>query len=119
MSHSHDDNYYLTRTITGIIVFNGAVMRLQQINPDFVRAQFIHPVPIGFQRRAPEITQSSDGLTIRYTITDTDPTITFDPGNSGASNIQIIEKMNAGIDRSFAGGRKEAGTDRQVLRWWD
>lgn len=101
MSHGHDEHFYLTRTIVGTIVFNGAVMRAQGMRPDFVRAQFIHPVPIGFQRAAPLVVQSSDGLTIRYTITDTDPTITFDPGNSGATNIQIVERVQQSVQRGF------------------
>lgn len=93
MMHTHDANYYLTRIIRGEIVFNGAYITAFGINPDSVRNQFIHPIPIGYTRGLPEITQSPDGLTIRYTITDTDPTIMFCPGDSGATQMQILERM--------------------------
>lgn len=106
MSHTHDENNYLTRVVDGQIVFNGAVMRLQGIRPDFVRAQFIHPVPIGFERKVPLVVQSSDGLTIRYQIRDTDPKIIFDPSDSGATMIQIVEKMLQSVETSIGPGNK-------------
>lgn len=98
MSHTSDENNYVTRVIKGQIVFNGAVMRHQNVNPDFVRAQFIHPIPLGMERKVPEIIASPDGLTIRYTITDTEPKIVFDPGNSGATQIQIVEKLVQSVE---------------------
>lgn len=109
MAHGHDENNYLTRTITGEITFNSAVATLPRasLRPDFVRAQFIHPIPLGFERKAPLIVQSSDGLTIRYTVTDTDPTIVFDPGDSGATKIQILERMAQNVERGFPGARWE------------
>lgn len=105
MSHSHDENYYLTRTIKGQIVFNGGLMDALGERPDFLRAQFIHPIPVGFKRMIPEITQSSDGNTIRYTVTDTDPTITFDPGNSGATQMHIVERLVNSVERGTGGAR--------------
>lgn len=93
MSHAHDDNYYLTRTIDGTIQFSSAVREVTRTRPDWVRAQFLHPIPVGFRRELPMFKQSSDGLTIRYRITDTDPTIVFDPGASGATQIRIEEKL--------------------------
>lgn len=93
MTHTHDANNYLTRVIEGTIVFNSEVVYLLSISPDWVRNQFLHPVPLGYQRRVPSISISEDGLTITYVITDTDPTIVFEPGDSGATAIQIIENM--------------------------
>ncbi len=101
MAHTHDENHYLTRIIRGQIRFNGAVVRATNTRPDDVRAQFIHPIPLGFERRVPECVQSSDGLTIRYTITDTDPTITFDPGSSGAVKMSIVEKVMSATGWTF------------------
>lgn len=93
VSHGHDEDYYLTRTIEGTITFHPGVRDIINIHPDRIRNQFIHPVPLGFRRGLPEIVQSSDGLTIRYVITDTDPTVVFAPGDSGATQIDIQEKF--------------------------
>lgn len=103
MTHTHDEDQYLTRIIRGRIVFNGAVYRHAKINPDFVRAQFLHPVPIGYVRTVPRVCASSDGLTIEYQIHDTDPKITFDPGNSGATRVAIREKTTVKITGSMPG----------------
>lgn len=111
MTHSHDEDFYLTRTIDGRIRFNGAVIRQQGIRPDFVRAQFVHPVPLGYRRSVPKFTQSSDGLTIRYVVTDTNPTITFDPGNSGATRITIAERIRQSVERGFPGNGFGSGRD--------
>lgn len=93
MSHKQDENFYLTRVIQGEITFNGAVLAASGLHPDDVRNQFIHPIPLGFRRGVPDITQSSDGLTLSYTITDTDQTVTFDPADSGAAKMSIVEKV--------------------------
>jgi hypothetical protein len=93
MTHTHDEDYYLTRIINGTVIFNAAQVHAKGINPDWLRNQFIHPIPLGYKRGLPEITQSPDGHTIRYTITDTDEKITFAPADTGATQIQIIEKL--------------------------
>lgn len=94
MTHAHDDDYYLTRVIQGEIVFHPGVVRLNEIRPDLIRNQFIHPIPLGYRRGVPEITASSDGLTIRYTITDTNPTVVFAPGDSGCTQVDVKERCN-------------------------
>ncbi len=93
MTHGHDDKHYLTRTIEGECVFNGAVMRATGIQPDWLRRQLLHPIPVGFERKPPDVTLSPDGLTMRYKVEDTDPTIIFDPGDSGATQVSIVEKV--------------------------
>lgn len=92
MTHEHDSNYYLTRIIEGEIVFNAAVVAKSGLTPDLVRAQFIHPVPLGFKRGGPRIVASSDGLTIGYAVADTDQTVTFSPGDSGATQLDVQEQ---------------------------
>lgn len=94
MTHAHDENYYLTRIVKGEIVFNGSVVHKYGLRPDAVRSQFIHPIPLGFRRGGPQIVQSSDGLTIGYTIVDTDASVTFDAGDSGATHMDIVEKVS-------------------------
>lgn len=92
--HTHDDDHYLTRVTSGTVVFNGGLMRLTQQNADWYRNQFFHPVPLGFVRKVPEVVASSDGLSINYTITDSDPHVCFDPGDSGATSMDIVESLN-------------------------
>jgi hypothetical protein len=93
VAHGHDENQYLTRTITGVIVFNGGYIRTFGTNIGDVAAQFVAPVPVGFTRGLPMTEESEDGLTIRYTVTDTDPTVMFSPGDSGATQISIQEVL--------------------------
>lgn len=93
MTHGYDDDYYLTRSTKGEIVFNSAVVLRQGIRPDEVRSQFIHPIPLGFKRTGPVISASPDGLTIGYDIEDVDTTIVFDPGDTGATQMSIVEKV--------------------------
>jgi hypothetical protein len=110
MTHGYDQDYYLTRSITGQIIFNGALLYRSEprrvFRPDFVRAQFLHPIPLGFQRRVPQITQSSDGLTIHYVITDTDPTICFSPGDSAATRIELLERMQQTVTPMMGPGNE-------------
>jgi hypothetical protein len=101
MRHEHDDDNYLTRTTVGEIVFNAAVVEKFDLLPDLFRNQFILPIPLGFRRKNPQLVASSDGLTIGYTIHDVDPTVTFDPGNSGCTQIQIAEKMGYRAPKGF------------------
>ena len=83
----------MTRTITGEIIFNGGLYRqLDRVPSDFL-SQLLHPIPLGFKRMVPHVVQSSDGLVIQYTVVDVDTTITFDPGNSGCTNINIVENL--------------------------
>ena len=93
MSHGHDADHYLTRTIKGQVVFHSGVRDLLGLRPDDVRNQFIHPIPVGFQRQVPVVTMSSDGLTLSYVVTDTNPKIVFSPGDSGCTDIAIMEKV--------------------------
>jgi len=92
--HQHNSDYYLTRVIAGEVHFSGAILSLTASHPDWFRSQFFHPIPLGFRREIPRIELSSDGLCLRYEIHDTDPTITFDPGDSGATEIDIVETHN-------------------------
>ena len=91
MSHTHDEDNYLTRVVQGKIVFNGAYIAAFGVRPEWVLNQMIHPIPLGYRRHVPQVTQSSDGLVIDYTIEDTDPTIIFEPADSGAVGIDIVE----------------------------
>ncbi len=92
--HGHDSDHYLTRTIVGEVRFNGSILQQGEQQPDWFRSQFFHPIPLGFRREIPQVRLSSDGLVLAYTIVDTDPTITFDPGDSGATLMTIAENIN-------------------------
>lgn len=93
MSHTHDENQYLARVIDGEVVLNGSMINTFGINPDFLRSQLFHPIPAGCYRTVPHVTPSVDGLTYTYQTIDTDQTITFDAGDSGATHIEIAEKL--------------------------
>ena len=93
MTHDHDDDYYMTRVIRGEVVFNAAKLDALGLNPDWFRSQFFHPIPLGHRRKLGPIVQSSDGLVLRYEIYDTDTSITFDAGDSGATRMDIVENL--------------------------
>lgn len=94
MTHTHDEDQYLTRIIDGEITFNGSMIHSLGINPDAFRAQFFHPIPPGCYRTIPFVTPSTDGLTYKYRTEDHDQTIMFDAGDSGATRIEIAEKLS-------------------------
>lgn len=94
MDHGHDDDGYLTRTTIGEVVFHSGVSDIIYRYPDAFRNQFLHPIPLGFERKVPQISAASDGLTMRYTLVDTDPKIVFSPGDSGATRAEIVEQFN-------------------------
>lgn len=101
MTHECDEDQYLSRVIEGTAVFNTAMIQKYGLEPDLLRNQLIHPIPVGMQRRAPTVSISPDGTTIKYRVVDFDPTITFDAGNSGATRIDIQEKVMYNMPISF------------------
>lgn len=108
MTHTYDEDYYLTRITSGEIIFHAGVRERISTNPDSVRNQFILPIPTGFRREIKEITASSDGCTIRYVVADTDPTICFSPGDSGATQMSIVETSQ--YTQPLIGGINTGGT---------
>lgn len=91
--HGYNQDQYLTKKIEGDIVFHGGVRDLLLRNPDWIRNQFFHPVSLGMQRESVMLVGASDGLSFHYTILDSDPTIVFSPGDSGATQMTIAEKI--------------------------
>jgi hypothetical protein len=100
---THDDDFYLTRTTVGEIRFNGSILHAARQQPDWFRGQFFHPIPLGFRRGGPIVRLSGDGLVLQYEIHDTDPTVTFDPGDSGATEMTIVETVNVLNRRMMVG----------------
>lgn len=92
-SHTHDEDQYLTRVMDGEIVFNGSMITTLGVNIDNVRSQFFLPIPPGCYRTIEHVTPSTDGLTLNYRYSDHDQTIVFDAGDSGATRIDIAEKL--------------------------
>lgn len=95
MTHERDPDDYLTRHVTGEIHLNGAVLSRQgnQVRADFLIQQMFHPIPLGFRRYIGPVKRSPDGLVLSYAYADVDPSITFDPGNSEATQISVIENV--------------------------
>lgn len=94
MSHESNEDHYLTRMIDGEVVFNAALLQAYKLNPDWFRNQFFHPIPLGFRRHVPLVTLSPDGNVLKYRVEDVDTSITFDAGDSGATQIQIAENLH-------------------------
>lgn len=91
VTHAPDEDQYLTRITQGEVIFNGAMLERLHLHADEVRNQFMHPIPLGFRRLAPQVTLAPDGHRVSYTIYDRCDRITFDPGDSGATRIDIKE----------------------------
>lgn len=94
MRHTEDENHYLTREVTGVAVFDVGNMMEASQNPDWFRRQLFHPIPLGFRRRLGPIDLSPDGTTLTYSYADTDETIVFDAWDTGATSIDIKEKVH-------------------------
>lgn len=93
MTHTENEAHYLSRTVTGEAVFNLGVLAATNQSPDWFREQLFHPIPLGFQRSLGPIEISPDGTTLYYSYTDTDTTIVFDPADTDASSMEIVEKV--------------------------
>lgn len=89
----HDENYYPSRTIEGVAVFDSAVLASYNWTPDAFRNQLFHPIPVGYRRKLGPVNQSSDGLVLTYSFTDTLVECVFDPANTGATQINIVEDV--------------------------
>jgi hypothetical protein len=100
--YASDESRLLSRVTTGLLVFHGGLLGayatgvagFARESPDVYRNQFFHPIPVGFVRSLPDVTISSDGLNLRYTILDQQPGAVFDPGDSGAVHMELVENMN-------------------------
>lgn len=93
MAHVEDENHYLSRIIKGQVVFNPGALEATRQDADWFRGQFFHPIPLGFQRHLGPVVLSPDGTTLNYEYTDTDVTCVFDPGDSGATRMEIVEHI--------------------------
>jgi len=93
MSHLQDTDHYLTRQVVGEIYFNAAVLERpgNEERADFLTPQLFHPIPLGFRRHIDYVRRSPDGTVIQYGYSDTDPTIVFDPHDTHATHLEIIE----------------------------
>lgn len=93
MTHTEDEAHYLSRIVSGEAVFNLGVLAATGQSPDWFREQLFHPIPLGFERKLGPIYMSMDGTTLYYEYTDTDTTIVFDPADTDATHLDIVEKV--------------------------
>lgn len=93
MQHTHNEDHYLTRTVTGQAIFHPGLMDKYAQNPDWFRRELFHVVPLGFSRKLGPITLSPDGCVLQYTYMDSDSTVMFNAGSSGASDIDVKESF--------------------------
>lgn len=91
MTHTEDEDHYLSREIKGEVVFDLGNIREARISPDVFRKQLFHPIPLGFKRNLGPVALSPDGSTLIYSYSDTDQKIVFDAASSGATRMTIQE----------------------------
>ena len=72
---------------------DASLLEAYELNPDWFRSQLFHPIPLGFRRHVPVVTLSPDGNTLKYTVTDTDTSVVFDAGDTGATQMDIVERV--------------------------
>ncbi len=90
---SHDENYYPTRTVKGVVVFNAAVLNNYPWNPDSFRNQLFHPIPLGYRRGLGPVLFDPSGIIMTYEFSDTLVECVFDPANTGATMMEIVEDV--------------------------
>lgn len=100
MSHDIDELNYTTRTIRGKAIFRKDHLVSHPLWPaeryaDDFRERIFHPIPLNFQRKSVHVTQSPDGTTLDYTITDQEQ-----PANLGKYNpvLKIKSRLRMGYD---------------------
>lgn len=120
MSTDYDDCFFATRTTQGEATFRSDLLadQFDPIQPDDFRISVVPRPPWGFKRIRSQFTQSSDGLSLQYTVVDqqqptqiTDPVIakiegyfddTYAP--SGASLTGAVGSAFQGAELGAAGG---------------
>lgn len=120
-SISHDDDYYVTRTVSGEAVFDQALLKRFGENPGEFLNQLYHPIPLGFRRSLPDVTLSSDGCKLTYAFADTAVPCVFSPGETGATQCWIEEEwkyvspMGMGFDVIGKAGNKQDGGPNRIM----
>lgn len=115
MTLGHDEDFYATREISGEAVFDVGLLGRYAESPDAFISQLYHPIPLGFRRNLPQVSLSSDGSRLTYSITDTAVPCVFDAADSGATQMFIAEnwKFTSPHGVSFWGNSREGGSG-----WW-
>lgn len=97
-----NENGYTTRTYTGSLSLSNP-----NWNPHDFRAITVPPIVPGMQRKSFDYVSSEDGLTLRYTVTDEEVTIT---APSPARTIRIMHN-----EAEYDGGARVSFTVRVIL----
>lgn len=108
MSHDLDELAYTTRTIQGRAVFrkdlllgsNNAGAAQQPNYPDDFRSKLFHPVPDFFKRQSVHVSQSPDGCTVDYRVTDVEQPANI---NLNSRIAKIKGSVRAGWDKRRLG----------------
>ena len=88
-----DEDYFATHIIEGEVRFRNDALELAGVNPDNLRARFIHPIPLGFKRMEPWLRFDESQLVCNYRLVDVE-TPTSQPGVSayGASRVEVFHQ---------------------------
>ena len=101
---THDQDYFATHTIEGTAVFRQDAVMAQGINEADLRAEFMHPIPLGFKRTECDVKQIADGTALIYRVLDVEQPMHFVGGLSVndkisravkpfASRIEVVEEQ--------------------------
>ncbi len=76
--------------IEGTAIFRMDILNAKGISADQLRPLFMHPIPFGYVRMPPEVSQSSDGSRVDYRVVDVQQMI-----NNPAGAVHGVKVLNA------------------------
>lgn len=74
---SYDENFFATRTLTGLAIFRADAINTRQTWPDLYRLQLLPPVPGNCKRYIDALEASPDGFSYRYVVRDVEEERTY------------------------------------------
>ena len=113
MEHDIDQDFFVTRTVTGRAVFRTDVLTREGLVPDQLRYWLGHPVPERFARQRVWVKALPDNRTVEYTILDRERTIPWDPNQATRVECVYTESINHEGLESFLGRQSWSYRDRQ------
>ena len=97
-SKPNPQTHLLTREIEGEAIFRMDILKMRRLSADELRYQFMHPIPMGFVRRPPEVYLNSAGNGVRYKIADDMQSTNF-PGGAkyGLIDVNVVQYLDYSV----------------------
>lgn len=93
-SEPDPETYLNVSIIEGTAIFRMDVLKTIGVTPDQLRRQFMHPIPLGYQRLAPKVSLSPLGNAVQYMIVDKEVVSNFHAGAKyGMASIDVKQEM--------------------------